>query len=127
MSTEAALLKPTPGLAQILSLRKKRLSLQREADLLEQQEKELISGVINSMNQNGLTLLKEGDDEVELVTTQEPVANDWAKIVGYVIANDAVDLLQKRLTPSAVKARWADGVTIPGIDKMPKQTLKFNV
>lgn len=127
MSTEAALLKPTPGLAQILSLRKKRLSLQREADLLEQQEKELISGVINSMNQNGLTALKEGDDEVELVTTQEPVANDWAKIVGYVIANDAVDLLQKRLTPSAVKARWADGVTIPGIDKMPKQTLKFNV
>lgn len=127
MSTEAALLKPTHGLAQILSLRKKRLSLQREADLLEQQEKELISGVINSMNQNGLTALKEGDDEVELVTTQEPVANDWAKIVGYVIANDAVDLLQKRLTPSAVKARWADGVTIPGIDKMPKQTLKFNV
>jgi len=127
MSTEAALLKPTPGLAQILSLRKKRLSLQREADLLEQQEKELISGVINSMNQNGLTALKEGDDEVELVTTQEPVANDWAKIVGYVIANDAVDLLQKRLTPRAVKARWADGVTIPGIDKMPKQTLKFNV
>lgn len=127
MSTEAALLKPTHGLAQILSLRKKRLSLQREVDLLEQQEKELISGVINSMNQNGLTVLKEGDDEVELITTQEPVANDWAKIVGYVIANDAVDLLQKRLAPSAVKARWADGVTIPGIDKMPKQTLKFNV
>jgi len=114
-------------IADILALRKRRLSLQREADLLEQQEKDLIGQVINKMNQDRLTFVKEGDDEVTLVTSEEPVATDWPKVLDYIVANDAVDLLQKRLTASAVKARWGDGVTIPGIDKVPKQTLKFNV
>ena len=114
-------------ISDILSIRKKRLSLQREADLLEQQEKTLMQEVVNSMNRDGLTFLKEGDDEVQLTTTEEPVVDEWPQVLDYIVSNNAVDLLQKRLTTSAVKARWSDGVTIPGVRKAAKQTLKFNV
>jgi hypothetical protein len=115
------------SIAFILETRKKRLSLQREADLLEQQEKGLIQDMINSMVNAGQTLLSQGVDEVQLIETQEPIATSWPLVLDYIIANDAVDLLQKRLTASAVKQRWSNGVVIPGIEATTKLALKFNI
>jgi hypothetical protein len=114
-------------IANILSVRKRRLSLQREADLLEQEEKGLVNDLINFMNTDGRSVWKEGEDEVTLIESTEPVVNEWPKVLDYIIENDAVDLLQKRLTASAVKKRWDDGVSIPGIVASIKQSLKFNV
>ena len=111
----------------MLSVRKQRLSLQREADLLEQKEKALQNYLINDMVGKDLDVLTDGEDQVVLVTSVEPVATSWPKLLDYIIANEAVDLLQKRLTASAVKLRWRDGEAIPGIEKTEKHTLKFNV
>lgn len=118
---------PPVALAEILSVRKRRLTLQREADTLEQEEKLLSGKLINWMNQSNLTEFAQNEDQVNLQTTEEPMATDWPTVLDYIIANKAPDLLQKRLTASAVKARWADGEIIPGVDKLQKQTLKFNV
>jgi hypothetical protein len=117
-------------IVKILDTRKRRLSLQREADLLEQEEKALMGTLINDMNARGLSTLKDEDDgvtEVAMTTTMEPMATEWPKVLDYIIANDAVDLLQKRLTASAVKARWENGEIIPGIVSTAKQSIKFNV
>lgn len=114
-------------ISNILSTRKRRLSLQREADLLEQEEKTLTGQLVQMMNEAGAIVRKEGEDEVTLVTSMEPLANEWPKILDYIVTNDALDLLQKRLTASAVKARWDNGETIPGIISTAKQTVKFNV
>ena len=43
------------------------------------------------------------------------VATDWAAILDFVTATQSLDLLQRRLTESAVKARWDAGVAIPGV------------
>jgi hypothetical protein len=119
----------TYRLAEILSVRKRRLSLQREADLLEQEEKALTGQLIDVMNHEKLSMVKEGDDEVILNVSDEPVASTgaWPLILDYVLENNATDILQKRLTASAVKARWEEGELIPGIEKVRKYTLKFNV
>jgi hypothetical protein len=115
------------SISQILSVRKQRLSLQREADLLEQKEKALQNDLINEMVSHNINLFKDGEDEVTLVTTVEPVATSWPALLDYIRKNDALDLFQKRLTASAVKLRWADGEAIPGVDKTDKHTLKFNI
>jgi len=114
-------------LSEMLSLRKQRLSLQREADLLEQQEKTLQSELINIMVSRGLDTFTDGEDQASLVITVEPIATSWPTLLDYIRANDALDILQKRLTPSAIKARWAEGHDVPGIDRAEKHTLKFNV
>jgi hypothetical protein len=51
----------------------------------------------------------------------------WPAVLDYIIANKATDLFQKRLTASAVKARWDEGEVIVGIEKVRKHSLKFNV
>jgi hypothetical protein len=112
---------------EILSVRKQRLSLQREADLLEQKEKDLTNKLINVMIEADVDTVTDGEDQVTLVTTTEPVAVNWPALLDYIRQNDALDILQKRLTPSAIKARWADNQVVPGIDKLDKHTIKFNV
>jgi len=114
----------------ILSVRKRRLSLQREADLLEQEEKGLTNALIDQMAQRDrVTLFKEGENEARLIMTEEPMVtvDGWPAVLDYIIKNKAPDLLQKRLTASAVKARWDEGEVIVGIERVRKYSLKFNV
>jgi hypothetical protein len=115
------------SIKEILSVRKQRLSLQREVDLLEQQEKKLTNELITAMVLAKIEITKDGEDEVTLVTSTEPVATEWPKLLDYIRENDALDMLQKRLTASAVKLRWADGQEIPGIVPTVKHSLKFNI
>lgn len=117
----------TPSASEILAVRKKRLSLQREADLLEQEEKGLMNLLINHMNTHGIELFRDGEDEVALIVTEEPVVTDWPKLLDYIVDQGAVDLLQKRVTASAIKARWNDDQSVPGVQQIKKQSLKFNV
>ena len=120
----------TSHIETILSVRKRRLSLQREADLLEQEEKKLTNSLIDQMlHGDRVTVFKEGPNEAYLNMTEEPMVSvdGWPAVLDYIVANKAVDLLQKRLTASAVKARWDEGEVIVGIEKVRKYSLKFNV
>lgn len=47
----------------------------------------------------------------------EPTAKDWSAIYAYIRDNDAFDMLQRRLSSTAVKDRWDSGIIIPGIEK----------
>ena len=47
----------------------------------------------------------------------EPSPKDWPAIYQYIVKNDAFDLLQRRLSATAVRDRWNDDLLIPGIDK----------
>jgi hypothetical protein len=113
----------------ILSVRKRRLSLQREADLLEQEEKALTGSLIDQMLHAKSVLYKEGENEARMNMTEEPMVtvDGWPAVLDYIIKNKAPDLLQKRLTASAVKARWDEGEVIVGIERVRKYSLKFNV
>lgn len=120
----------TYNLAAILSVRKRRLSLQREADLLEQEEKALTGVLIDVMVHEKLKVVKEGDDEVTLNVTDEPMVapnGGWPLVLDYIEKTSAFDIFQKRITASAVKARWEEGEVIPGIEKVRKHSLKFNI
>ena len=114
-------------LSELLSKRKQRLELQREADKLEQEEKALAEIIIQEMVSFGQEKMKVGDDVVYLKETTEPNPTSWPAILDYVKRTGAVDLLQKRLTASAVKARWEDGEIVDGIEPVTKRSLKFNV
>lgn len=114
-------------LSDLLSLRKKRLSLQREADLLEQEEKKLTNDLIAKMLNEKLEKVVDGEDEVTIGSSLEPVVDSWPQLLDYIISSGSVDLLQKRMTPSAIKARWLATEEVPGVSSAVKHTLKFNI
>lgn len=46
---------------------------------------------------------------------QTPKIENYQALEAYIYEKRAIDLLQKRLTESAVKFRWDDGQIIPGV------------
>jgi hypothetical protein len=110
-------------LQAIYELREKRLALQRQVDKMEQEEKDLTYTLTNRMvSDNALTSTEDGF-VAKRKTTQSPMVQDWVQTLNYIKATGSVDLLQKRLTESAVKARWDVGVDIPGVDKLVKHSV----
>jgi len=49
--------------------------------------------------------------------SEEPTVVDWPAVYAFIKENDAFDILQRRLSPTAVKDRWDEEILVPGIDK----------
>jgi hypothetical protein len=55
----------------------------------------------------------------------DPVAKDWNEIYAFIIENDAFDMLQRRLSSTAIKDRWDQGIIIPGVEKFDNWDLSL--
>lgn len=110
-------------IAEVYALRERRLKLQREADKLEQEEKDLLYDIQKELMANNLDVYSEDGYTVNLKSKDAPVVVDWAATLDYIRQTGGVDMLQKRLTDSAVKARWDSGVEIPGVNKTTRTTI----
>jgi hypothetical protein len=104
-------------------LRDRRLEAQREVDNIAKLEGRAKDELIAAMQESGLTHAGGKDHKVSLKMVDKPVAGDWALIYDYIQENQAFDLLQRRLTEKAIKDRWEDGLSIPGVVRFPVEKL----
>lgn len=112
-------------LSQYYAIREKRLSLQKQADELEQQEKDIIYEMTKGFNTLNEKYSGQVDGFIYNAKRKEVIqAEDWPAISKFILETGAVDMLQKRLTESAVKARLDAGVDVPGIKKSFKWDVK---
>lgn len=105
--------------------RQRRLKLQREADDLEQQEKDILYELTKQFEQPKVTIVV-GGFVLKAERKQVALVTDWAAVLQHIKATGEVDLLQKRLTESAVKARWDNQVQIPGVEAAHNYTVTIN-
>lgn len=110
-------------LEQYHSLREQRLALQRQVDSMEQKEKDIMYEITTTMVGSGLDILNVEGYKAVMVVKPQALATDWPAILTYIKQTGSLDLLQKRLTESAVKARWDIGESIPGVDKSEKHVI----
>lgn len=108
-------------LDEIRAKDKQRLELDRESKKLKAEVDSMCAEVIGLMHIEGI----DETDGARIVRKQKPFISDWAALDGYIREHDATDLLQKRLTESAVKLRWEDGIAIPGVGIMDEEKLQF--
>jgi hypothetical protein len=102
-----------------------RLELDRQSKKLKKEEDDLKALLIQRLNSLGLRELTHNGFAAVISQNQKPYIVDFEALEQYVIDNKALDLLQKRLTETAVKDRWGNGVAIPGIGVMTEDKLKF--
>ena len=103
--------------------RAERLALQAKVNIMEQDEKDLLYSITKEMHDNdSLTMEQEGFRALRTVKIAANVTN-WPALLNYIKETGSVDLLQKRVTESAVKLRWADGKVLPGVDKTSKDSI----
>ena len=67
-----------------------------------------------------------GNSEYVVQITSKPVfhVTDWNEVYSYILETNSFDLLQRRLGEKAVSLRWADGITIEGIEQVNVHKLK---
>jgi hypothetical protein len=105
-------------LRQFYETRAKRLELDRESARLQVEEDKLKYELIKAHDagdnlSSRLYLFSYSEKPV-------PYVEDWAKLTQWIIDNDAPDVLQKRLTESAIMARIREGHVIPGVTVIQK-------
>lgn len=98
-----------------------RLALDRQSKALKKKVDELSAQIISEMIKAGLSTC----DGARIEDVQKPYISSFSDLEGYIIEHGALDLLQKRLTESAVKLRWEDGINIPGVGVSTEQKLRL--
>ena len=90
-------------------------------------EKEILSAlerdILQRMQKEGL---ETSGGKLAKITIQDktfPDVFDWDKFYKYIKKNDAWDMLQKRVSSVAYKARLDDKVKVPGVKKFTKHSL----
>lgn len=98
-----------------------RLNLDRQSKALKRQVDDLSAQIIAGMTAAGLTMV----DGARIEEVQKPFISDFSELEKFIIEHGALDLLQKRLTESAVKLRWEDGISVPGVGVSTEQKLRL--
>ena len=108
---------------KLYALRESRLQAQRVVDKIAEEEKELREYVINTLPKSEASGVAGKFARVSVVTKQVPQVKDWEKFYAYVKKNNAFDLMQRRLSDSAVQERWESRKTVPGVEPFTVVTL----
>jgi hypothetical protein len=113
-------LPPSIGLCADLysDVRALRLMMEKEVEAVKARENEIREHIISNLSKSDDTGAAGKRYRAQIVMKEVPKIADWTKLTGYILANDAFDLIQKRLSDTAVTGRWEAGELVPGVDKM---------
>lgn len=95
--------------------RDSRLAADKAAQKLKEVETSLKNTIIAECKANDLSAVGGQVALVKYTVKEKPVPQDWPAIHRFMIENDAMDLMQKRLHEGACKERIDIGVMIPGV------------
>lgn len=97
-----------------------RLAMQKDVDVVQEREKELYEHMIETLSKGDsgaagkFYRVQRRPDSECLV----PKVEDWAAVFAFVKSSDRFDLLQKRISDTAVTAMWDAGEIVPGVGKI---------
>lgn len=101
---------------ELYTTREERLKRQKEVDALAAREKELRDYLIANLPKSEASGVAGKVARATIKTKQVPTVKDWAKVHAYVKKTGAFELLQRRLSETAVQERWEAGKEVPGVE-----------
>lgn len=106
-------------------LRAKRLAGQKEVDKVKAEEAQYEEHILNNFTKTDLRGAK-GDIATAAVKSATVYnIDDFDAYFSWVEANDARDCVQKRLSQTAIAARFDNGETVPGVSSFTKISLSL--
>lgn len=111
---------------EFTAARETRLQADRTAKELKKQEDLLAERIIYEGHANDVKFIGGSTHKVTIQTVIKPIVADWATMYEYMVANDAMDLVQKRINEGAVKLRLEDGIDMPFIEHIEKNKLSVS-
>ena len=103
-----------------------RLALDKQA--AERKARETICGeaLIARMLDRSAGMLASPTVAVKLHKSEVPTVTNWDDVYHYIVENNAWELLQKRISVTAVRDRWDDKQQVPGVEAFPAYKITIN-
>lgn len=96
-----------------------RLIADKAAQDLKEAESAIFAKLISEMREENISVIGGQNVSLKLQISDEPVITDWTTFYEHLKTEDDLSLLQRRLSASAIKERWADGQQVPGVGTFP--------
>lgn len=100
------------------SVRALRLAMEKIVEGVKARETEIQDYIISNLSAGSDTGASGLKYRAQIVKNDAVHITNWQEFTGYVLENDRFDLLQKRLSDKAALDLFADGVDVPGLEKM---------
>lgn len=111
---------------KLYQLREARLAKQKETDAIEAEEKALKEHLINNLPKSDASGVAGKVARVTVVTKPTPQVKDWDAFYKYVKKSGEFELMQRRLSDTAIRERWDAGKKVPGVESFNVTTVSIN-
>jgi hypothetical protein len=111
---------------ELYKTREARLAAQKAVDALQEKESAIKEHLINNLPKSDASGVAGKLARVTIVTKVIAQVKDWDVFYKYVKKTGAFDLMQRRLTDTAVKERWDNGKEVPGVEPFNAVTVSIN-
>jgi len=111
---------------KLYQLRERRLMMQKEVDLVEEEEKALKEYLISTLPKSEANGVAGKVARVTVVTKPVPQVKDWDLFYKYVKKSGEFELMQRRLSDTAIRERWEAGKQVPGVESFNVVSISIN-
>lgn len=111
---------------RLYDIKNLRLAQQKIVDALEEEEKALKKHIIDNLPKSQQSGAAGKIARVTISGKDVPQVEDWTKFHAYVKKTGAFELLQKRLSDTAINERWDEGKDVPGVKKFNVVSVSLN-
>ena len=110
----------------LFKTRAERLAQQKIVDALKEQESALQNHLIDSLSKGDASGIAGKLCSVQVVVKTIPQVENWPAFYAFIAKTKAFDLLQRRVSDSAVRERWEGGKDVPGVVAFNNPTLSIH-
>jgi hypothetical protein len=98
-------------------VRELRLAMQKMVDDVKARESEVREHIIDNLSKSDDTGAAGKRYRAQVVTKLKPTLKNWDAFVGYMLAHNRFDLVQKRMNERAVLDMLEEGESVPGVER----------
>lgn len=106
--------------------REQRLKADKVSAELKLQENVYKSDIMRRMQETKQYALASTTTVLKYNLGKTAIVSDWKKLYAYIKRTGSFELLQRRLTVSAVQERWADNKQVPGVASFPVEDITIS-
>lgn len=111
---------------RLFQLKELRLEAQKIVESYEAEESQLKEHIIETLPQSDASGVAGKVARVTIEIKDVPQVANWDEFYKYIVKTKSFDMLQRRLTDTAIRARWEDGKTIPGVEHFKLKKISLN-
>ena len=104
-----------PAIDALYAIREHRLGLQRKVDELKQEEVKARERLFEMLSSLGLTKASGAVATAGIKVSKIPLVEDWDVLQQFIRDSGEFDLLQKRISVTAWRARFEEDIAVPGV------------